>query len=397
MWEPTLGPDAPPSGYEPRQPAGPVLILIVVASACLFVSAAILPWVRWGVSVQTLSNVGTTVSLWDMVSNDTAAEFGASWLPGVGVAMVVAAAGSLLELFWRPVTRAPRYLALAGFGGAVAISCFGLFAGVGTSGNSPAVLPSTFGASLDLGFWVALITAVAGAVASIILIEDEPNPARKPVPFAPSPWGPPPGILPAGYYPPGVEWSEYAKRGQVPPGYVAPSYKEAVYPTPGFVTPAYTMPGNIATDFETTFDLDGESPEASSGADGSSNGSIARGHLLVVESGRSTLITVEDTKRLLVGRDPDAEIRLADPKVGPRHATIERRGEDWAVQDVDALKPTRLIDAWGTNRQVRGETTISSGLLVVGDVVITLYANRPGPAPTNVEPRRPDPTPSADS
>jgi len=41
------------------------------------------------------------------------------------------------------------------------------------------------------------------------------------------------------------------------------------------------------------------------------------------------------------------------------------------------MKPTRLIDAWGTNRQVRGETTISSGQLVVGDVLITLYANRP--------------------
>jgi pSer/pThr/pTyr-binding forkhead associated (FHA) protein len=101
------------------------------------------------------------------------------------------------------------------------------------------------------------------------------------------------------------------------------------------------------------------------------------GHLVVVEAGRSTVLTVEPGKRLLVGRDPDAEIRVSDRKVGERHATIERRGEGWAVQDVDALRPTRLIDAWGTNRQVRGETTISSGQLVLGDVLITLYANRP--------------------
>jgi pSer/pThr/pTyr-binding forkhead associated (FHA) protein len=97
----------------------------------------------------------------------------------------------------------------------------------------------------------------------------------------------------------------------------------------------------------------------------------------VVEAGGLTILTVEPGERLLVGRDPDAEIRVSDAKVGERHATIERRGDGWAVQDVDAMKPTRLIDAWGTNRQVRGETTISSGQLVVGDVLITLYANRP--------------------
>jgi len=61
--------------------------------------------------------------------------------------------------------------------------------------------------------------------------------------------------------------------------------------------------------------------------------------------------------------------------VSPRHATIERRGDEWAVQDVDAINPTRLIDAWGMSRTVRGETTISSGQIGVGDVLVTLYPN----------------------
>jgi pSer/pThr/pTyr-binding forkhead associated (FHA) protein len=100
------------------------------------------------------------------------------------------------------------------------------------------------------------------------------------------------------------------------------------------------------------------------------------GHLVVVEAGRSTALTVAPGQRLLVGRDPDAQIRVSDPQVSARHATIERRGDGWVVQDVDATNPTRLIDEWGMSRTVRGETAVSSGQIGVGDVLVTLYPNQ---------------------
>ena len=150
-----------------------------------------------------------------------------------------------------------------------------------------------------------------------------------------------------------------------------------MYPTPGYVTPAWTIPGNLSGLGPPFGQMAGDSLADSSETASPTTGAPTTGHLAVVEAGGLTILTVEPGERLLVGRDPDAEIRVSDPKVGERHATIERRGDGWAVQDVDAMKPTRLIDAWGTNRQVRGETTISSGQLVVGDVLITLYANRP--------------------
>jgi hypothetical protein len=210
---------------------------------------------------------------------------------------------------------------------------------------------------------------------SLIRVTAPPNPPRRPEPFARSPWGPPPAIKPAGYYPPGLDPTEYVSRGEVPPGYVPPSYREAVYPKPGHVTPAYTMPGHPGFGFGPPYFPPGEEAEAGSGS-GSPDGGSAPGHLVVLEDGRPRVVTVQPGRRLVVGRDPDVDIRVSDRKVSERHATIERRGDGWAVQDIDAMNPTRLIDAWGTNRQIRGETTVDSGQLVVGDVLITLYPSQ---------------------
>lgn len=376
MLEPSPGQGSLESEYGPMPGPGPVLILVVVAAICLVCSAVFLPWIRWGFSAL---GVGSTVSLWDLVSRGDEQEFGAAWMQPAAAGIAAAVAGSLFELFRRPVNRAPRWFALAGFVVVVGSACIGLFVGVSGFANPTALqqAPTDFSSTLGLGFWVALGIAVVGAVASLIHVGEPPNPARQPEPFAPSPWGPPPGILPAGYYPPGIDWSEYVSRGQVPPGYVPPSYKPAVYPTPGYVTPAWTIPGNLSGLGLPFGQMTGDSPADSSETASPTSGAPTTGHLAVVEAGGLTILTVEPGERLLVGRDPDAEIRVSDAKVGERHATIERRGDGWAVQDVDAMKPTRLIDAWGTNRQVRGETTISSGQLVVGDVLITLYANRP--------------------
>lgn len=378
MSEESPGQAPSPGTYGQRPPAGPVPVLAVVAAICLACSAVILPWVRWGFSYQGYGTFGSTVSLWDIVSNRLTGDFGATWMLGVAAGMAAAAIGSLAELIQRPVNPAARWLAAAGFGGVVGSSCLGLVVGVNAFGGSSSsfVYTGNFISTLELGFWVALAIAVVGAIVSLIRLTAPPNPAHQPEPFAPSPWGPPPGILPPGYYPPGIDWSEYVARGQVPPGYVPPSYKPAVYPKPGFVTPAYTVPGHPAGWGPPFAQIASDSPESSSEPEGATPGATP-GHLVIVEAGRPRILTVEPGKRLLVGRDPDAEIRVSDRRVSERHATIERRGDEWAVQDVDAMNPTRLIDAWGTNRQVRGEITISSGQLVLGDVLITLYANQP--------------------
>jgi hypothetical protein len=379
MLESSPGPASPPSEYGQKPPAGPVPVLAVVAAFCLICSSVVLPWVRWGFSYPGYADVGITLSLWDMVSNGTAGQVGANWMVVVAAGMGAGLIGTMAELFQRPASPVTRWLALAGFGGVVGASCIGLVLGVGDFGSSSSYAsPTSLTSTLALGFWVALGIAVVGAILSLIRLTAPPNPARRPTPFAPSPWGPVPGILPPGYYPaPPNGWSDVVPPGEVPPGYVPPSYGPAVYPSPGFVTPAYTLPGHLAPGWGAQFaQITGRLPLASS-EPASSTGAPSPGHLVVLEAGRPTTLTVEPGKRLLVGRDPDAEIRVSDRRVSERHATIERRGDGWAVQDIDAMNPTRLIDGWGTNRQVRGETTISSGQLVLGDVLITLYANQP--------------------
>ena len=372
MEESPAGQVSPPSEFGQRPPIGPLPVLAAVAAVGL-IGSAVLPWIRWSFATAEDTGIGFSFSLWDMVRNGSAGELGAGWVPLVEIGMAAALFGALAELIQRPVTKLPRVIGLAGFVCAVVALCLGLVVGV-TNFGEPSSLSGGLTPSFGLGFWLALATAVVGAIASLVHFEAPPNPEHRPAPFAPSPWGPPPGILPAGYYPPGVEWLEYVERGEAPPGYVAPAYRPAIYPTPGHITPAYTLPGNPGPEWGPTLPIPEDATGAEPGADGATG--PAPGHLVVLEAGKAKVVTVSSGQRLLVGRDPEAEIRVADKRVSERHATIERRGDGWAVQDVDAMNPTRLIDAWGTNRQVRGETEITSGKLVVGDVVITLYTNQ---------------------
>jgi penicillin-binding protein 1A len=43
-----------------------------------------------------------------------------------------------------------------------------------------------------------------------------------------------------------------------------------------------------------------------------------------------------------IGRDVDADIRLNEPLVSRTHATIEKRGQDWVLQDLDSRNFTRV-------------------------------------------------------
>jgi hypothetical protein len=355
--------------YGQRPPLGFVPRLQVTAAVCLL-GTALLPWVTWGLSFQQYAGLGINFSLWQVLVNGDARNMGTTWMYGVGAGMALAAIGSIAEAALRPISTLTRWLTVAGFilaagsAGLGAVSIISQPPPVPTDSSAAGV---TFG--IALGLWAGFGLASVGAVLSVVRLAAPPNPIDNPEPFAPSPWGPLPGVVPPGFHPAlGPDWVDYIERGEVPPGFVPPSYGPPVYPEPGFVAPAYVAPErHPAQDARisplTTSDESG-SPAPTSGS------------ILVVEGGRSWSFTVRPGEKLLVGRSQDAQIRVSDPRVGARHATIERRDNGWAVQDVDASRPTRLIDPWGSNRAVRGETSVSAGQLVMGGVTVTLGAKR---------------------
>jgi hypothetical protein len=98
--------------------------------------------------------------------------------------------------------------------------------------------------------------------------------------------------------------------------------------------------------------------------------------LTVAEGGRSYTLPMGEGQQAVVGRGSDARIRLSDPKVSRRHVLLERSSGNWVVRDLGATNPTRLIDPSGQTQTLQGEVRISSGQLLVGDVLISLPPSR---------------------
>ena len=97
------------------------------------------------------------------------------------------------------------------------------------------------------------------------------------------------------------------------------------------------------------------------------------GRVGVVESGQSTEVMVARGQSLVCGRDAGCGIRLTDPRVSRRHAAIERVNGGWVVRDLGATNPTLFLDSGGTTVEVGPEARVTSGQLLVGDVLVTLY------------------------
>jgi S-DNA-T family DNA segregation ATPase FtsK/SpoIIIE len=77
---------------------------------------------------------------------------------------------------------------------------------------------------------------------------------------------------------------------------------------------------------------------------------------------------------LVVGRDPRADVRLEDPQVSRRQATIATEGGVWVVSDLGATNPTRLLGRDGSVREVRGgPARVPYGQVSVGESLLTLY------------------------
>jgi hypothetical protein len=99
--------------------------------------------------------------------------------------------------------------------------------------------------------------------------------------------------------------------------------------------------------------------------------------IVVFEAGQPRMRSVQPGERLLVGRDPQAQVRLADPDVQPWHAVIERRAVFWVVRDLQTVSPTLLIDATGSTDPIVGDVTVEAGQLLIGGVLVTLYPGQP--------------------
>jgi Inner membrane component of T3SS, cytoplasmic domain len=97
------------------------------------------------------------------------------------------------------------------------------------------------------------------------------------------------------------------------------------------------------------------------------------GRVAVVESGRSTAVVVALGQTVVLGRDPGCDIRLTDPLVSRRHASIERVSGGWAVHDLGTTNPSRLIGSGGAAVEIGAGVRVPSGQLLVGDALVTLY------------------------
>lgn len=100
---------------------------------------------------------------------------------------------------------------------------------------------------------------------------------------------------------------------------------------------------------------------------------VGSGRVAVVESGQPTSRIVELGKSVILGRDPGCDIRLTDPQVSRRHAVIERVAGGWAVRDLGNTNPSRLMGSDGGSVEIGTGVSITSGQLLVGDALVTLY------------------------
>jgi two-component system, NtrC family, response regulator AtoC len=99
---------------------------------------------------------------------------------------------------------------------------------------------------------------------------------------------------------------------------------------------------------------------------GASTGS---GYLLVVERGSSSVVPVHGGADLLVGRVPEADVRLADPACSRRHAHLRHAGV-LRLEDLGSHNGTRL-----NGRRVTGSAELAAGdVITIGEAVIVVHA-----------------------
>jgi pSer/pThr/pTyr-binding forkhead associated (FHA) protein len=91
-------------------------------------------------------------------------------------------------------------------------------------------------------------------------------------------------------------------------------------------------------------------------------------HVLVVEGANAGERADLDQGPVLIGRGPDAQIRLDDDYVSTRHARIASSGDQWFVEDLGSTNGTYVGSA-----RITQPTTLSLGTQVrIGKTVLEL-------------------------
>ena len=306
-------PSTPPaywSGGDGTSPRARLPIVATVLALCVGITF-LLPWV-------TFDAFGISVSLSDI--------FGASdwigrlWADLVVIGCLVALISALFDAFLRLGRRAAIAEAL-GFGAGGAGTVIGMASRFDSYVGDP-----------GFGAWLCLLVAVAGVIAAVVRLAS---------PKAFTPGGPP--YATAHFAPPFAQ--------QYPGGWAPP------YPSTPYVAPVPSMPPAPVS--ETA----GQAPDLSG----------SPGTLVVLVAGQTTTRMVRPGELLVVGRDPNSGIVLADPRVSPRHASIERREPGWLVRGLDVANPTWLLDATGRAQPIKGELGLRSGELLIGGAQVRLY------------------------
>ena len=321
-------PPTPPAYWSGRDGTSPRSRWPVVATL-LAVCAGItffLPWATFEISFSPTDPVldfGFSYSLMTMFDNSD--WIGRLWADLVVFGFLVALISAALDAFLRLGRRAAIAEAL-GFGAV----------GAGTVIGMASRFDSYFG---DAGFgaWLCLLVAAAGVIAAVVRFAS-PNAFTSTVP----------PYVPAHHAPP------FAPEH---PGVWAPPYLSTPSGSTPYVAPVPAMPRALVS--ETA----GQAPDLSG----------APGTLAILVAGQTATRLVQPGELLVIGRDPDSGIVLADPQVSPRHASIERRGPGWLVRGLDVANPTWLLDATGRAQPIRGELGLRSGELLIGGAQVRLY------------------------
>jgi hypothetical protein len=144
------------------------------------------------------------------------------------------------------------------------------------------------------------------------------------------------------------------------PARYAPSYAPAVTTQPAYSRPAPPFPTQSAV------------------AAQPAHAAAASGRLVVAEGGKSSAFDVATGQSLVIGRGAEANVRLSDSRASRQHLAVTLAPSGWLLRDLGATNPSRVLESSGGARDLRGETTISGGQVLIGDALITFYPPRMG-------------------
>ena len=351
-----------PPGYWPSgAPAGPRGRLPIVATILAVGVGAtfFLPWATFSFSFPSVSGYsGIDVSSSLITMLDQRNWVALLWPELVLLGFVVAFITALFDAALRLSRRAATMEAM-GFAAVAVGVVMGIVTGFERepfgSGDS-----LSLGLSPGFGAWLCLLAAVAGAIVAVVRLA-EPNalmisPA---VPVA----GPAPGL-----FQPGYPMAPYSRQFGAPyPPYApqpAPPYPPQYPPVwaPQAPLPTATQSATPTSD-----------PGASDAGTLAPDLAGAPGTLVVLLAGRTLTRAVKLGESLVLGSDPASSVALADPRVSPHHASIQRLGPGWLVRGLDEANPTWLLDATGRAQLIRGELGLRSGELLIGGAQVRLY------------------------